>query len=244
MVIYAEEIFILNFAATFILYLAVCVLFDFKISIARLSIAGAISGLYAVLETVFGIWHGVRTVVMALSVWLTFGRCGFVMNMLRVMNVSVCAVLFTTAVNMLLCGDTLVSGGSVVLFADGTVMGIAYLLAYPLTVSGVRWFKNRRRFRRCVFEVGDKTVYAKLLYDSGNLLSHNGLPVAVLAKSIADSVNIECDGDEFVRLATIEGIGKLPLIKPDKCIIDGVERDIYIAVSEYEFNGCGGLIGV
>lgn len=244
MVIYADEIFILNFAATFILYLAVCVIFDFKISVARLSIAGAISGLYAVLEAAFGIWHGVRAVVMAVGVWLTFGQCGFLMNMLRVMNVSVCAVLFTTAVNMLLCGDTLVSGGSVVLLADGTVMGFVYLLAYPMTVLGVRWFKNRCRFRRCVFEVEDKTIYAKLLYDSGNLLSYNGLPVAVVTKTIADSVNIEYDGDEFIQLTTIEGTGKLPLIKPDKCIIDGVERDIYIAISEYEFKDCGGLVGI
>lgn len=244
MIIYADEIFLLNFVASVILFLAVCVIFGFRIKPLRLCAVGVISGLYAVAEAAFGLWYGARFAVMAACVAVAFGRHGFLMNLLRLMNVSVCAVIFTAVVNMLLNGDALLSGGNVVLFSDGILMGVVCLLAYPITVAAVKLRRKRNRYRQCVFEIGEIPIYVRLLYDSGNLLTHNGIPVAVVSKSITDSLGIECDGYETVNLTTIEGTGKLPIVKPRKSIIDGIERDIYIAISDYDFKGSAGLIGI
>ena len=98
MTVYADELFAVNFVSNILLFYAYSLLRGIKPRRIRVLAAAAVGGLYAVIETVFGLHEVIRIPVLACMIAAAFGRSGFIVNLSGVMFVSVCAEGLTAAV--------------------------------------------------------------------------------------------------------------------------------------------------
>ncbi|HIU57774.1 MAG TPA: sigma-E processing peptidase SpoIIGA [Candidatus Ornithomonoglobus merdipullorum] len=249
MTVYADELFAVNFVSNILLFYAYSLLRGIKPRRIRVLAAAAVGGLYAVIETVFGLHEVIRIPVLACMIAAAFGRSGFIVNLSGVMFVSVCAEGLTAAVLSFAGADARLAAGRMTLFASEPVSAAAYLAAYPIMLLCGAAIRRAGRRRRVVIEYGGRRTELFAMYDSGNLLRYKGLPVIVIGRE-ATAELFECDYSELLlrapdilRCNTVGGGGMLPVFIPENCVVDGSRRDAAVAVADRGFRGFGGITG-
>ena len=147
--------------------------------------------------------------------------------------------------------DAYIANGSVTVFS-GDIFGlIIYGLSLPLIVLFKNMVKMRMKIRKCQITINGKKIDVSLLYDSGNLLMHKGVNVAVVSwDAIKDALGTDTY-EEFVLIAedrmifnTVGSNGILPVTEPEKFLLDGREVSVKLALINKKFNTYDGIIGI
>ncbi len=105
--------------------------------------------------------------------------------------------------------------------------------------------KRHKIIKNAKVFIDGKMCEFRALYDSGNALidTLTGLPVAVLSKSginkfsaldIGKNDNIE----GFITANTLSGTTEIPLIFVDKIVVENIEYNCLIALSDKDFDDC------
>lgn len=250
MTVYADIVFVTNFISTVALLLGYSVLFNGKIKSLRIVMAGVFSGIYAVFEAVFLVPVIMRSGILFLLAVIAFGKTKLLFNTLRLAFVCVSVeTVFVIAMNTIGNG-AVITNGSVTVFCNSIVGGAVYLLSYPTLIFIRRCVKIRECKRAAEFVINGQKMSVELLYDSGNLLLHKGVCVAVIAWEKMSDLFCDTEYNEFLITAqdrmiynTVGSGGILPVITPERAIIDGMEADLKIAVADRTFKGYDGVIG-
>lgn len=249
MTVYADELFAVNFASNILLLIAYRQLRGMGKKRLRIAAAAALGALYAVFETVFAFTAAFRIPLLVIMTCVAFGARGLIENTLGVMFVSVCAEGLAIAVTAFSGARAALAAGQITLFASEPAMAAVYISAYPLLMIFYRIIGKKRRKRRVVLEYGGKKTSFLALYDSGNLLRYNGLPVIVIGSETARELidftsydELTAAAPELLRYNTVGGGGVMPVFVPERCTIDGAEVRAAAAVAERGFEmGCGGI---
>ncbi len=239
MTVYADIVFFANFISSSALFFLYGAIIKARPVTIRALAAAAVSGVYAIFETMLILPYILRVILLFCMVRIVFGRESILFNTLRLMLVIAGLELVFLFVMSQLGYDGLVANGTVTVLANGVLGFFIYALSYPLLLL-LRYIADARsKIRHMTVTAQGRSCRLVLLYDSGNLLHHNGLPVAIVSRMSVPFVNT-CECIEF---GAVNGNGFLPVIKPESCVIDGIKRDIYIAVADRKFNGVDGIIG-
>lgn len=250
MVVYADVVFIVNFVSTFALLLAYAAVFGGVYNLRRKVFAAAVSGIYAILESIYGLPYILRTAVLFLINMISFGKNGLLNNTLRFIFISVCIEAIFLMLMTAFGRDAYIVEGTVTVFSGGVLGAFVYVMSYPIFLITKTVIKKHSKKRDTEFTIDGQKIRLTLLYDSGNLLTFKGKSVAVVSwESIKGIFNNEyydeftLKVDERMIFNTVASGGVMPVITPKKSIIDGVERDLYIAVTKRSFKNSDGVIG-
>ncbi len=250
MTVYADVVFIANCISVIALLLGYSAVFGGRIKGIRLVLSGTTSGIYAVCEAVFFLPHILRAAVLFLLTVIAFGRKNILYNTARFAFVAVCVEVLFVAVMSIMGQRAFVTDGSVTVFCGGMVGMTVYFSIYPLLLLIKRYAKKRIREKYAEFVINGQKITLALLYDSGNLLTHKGVSVAVIAWCKIKDLFSGVDYNNFLITAedrmiynTVSAGGILPVITPEKSVIDGTEVNIKLAVTDRSFGACDGVVG-
>lgn len=250
MVIYADVVFLMNFVSSALLLFAYRLIFAIKCRNLKLLIGALLSGLYAVIEVVCNLPYILRTAVLFCVTAVAFGIKGSLYNTIRLMFVVIGLEAVYAIIMTALGSSILMSYGTVTVFANDMLGAVIYILSYP-TLFAIRYFAKRKsRARKADFTINGFELQLNLLYDSGNLLSHKGLSAAVISWESVSGIFRDMTYEEFkfntedvILFNTVGSGGFMPVVKPQKSIIDGGECEIYLAVADRKFGRFDGIIG-
>lgn len=250
MVVYADIVFFVNFISAFLLLSVGRIIFNMNRKTLRVILASLLCGVYSVCEILLGLPFALRIVVLTVMCMISFGISCLVLSTLRIMFLSVALLVAVVLISNIFGVNASVSGGLVTVFSKGYIMGIIYGVSYPMVMLVIKCVRSRSDKRRVVLRFGRHRLKTELLYDSGNLLTYKGISVAVLSWEAVRHITgfdtytdfcVHCE--DTVIFSGVHGAGILPLMRPDRCLVDGTESDIYVAVSERGYGGFSGIIG-
>lgn len=250
MTIYADIVFLGNFISSMLLLFSVGIIFNIKGKWYRLLLSSVLCGLYAVGEQIFLLWQPLRVGVVFLMTATAWGWQGAFYNTMRVMFVSTVVVVTVAGVCAIIGINSYVVALGITVIANGGAVAIICVFAYPVTVGLSKLKKKCDRLLWGEFTIDGRVLKCRLLYDSGNLLRHRGVAVVVMDwKVFGEILNVN-SYDEAVLKAqerliynTVSASGIMPLIKPEKVAIRGIECEIYIGLAKRYFTGYQGVIG-
>lgn len=251
MIIYADELFIVNVLSDFMLFCAYTVLYGVKKVYLRIAAASAFGGVFAVLDTVYDLSGVIRIPVLFIMVFIVFGRHRLLMNTLRLMMIIVLIQGITIMTVSAVGADALLVSGTVNVFVRGAELFIIYIFSYPVLLLIKKFIVKNDRIKSVYIECGGKKVCFNALYDSGNLLKYHNIPVMVVQwNAVMDLMNYSSyeeyyqNAEGYVLYKTIGKNGVIPIFKPSTCKIDGDIHNIAIAVVNYGFgNKYKGIVG-
>lgn len=251
MTIYADEIFAVNALSDLLLLCTCCVLNSGGIRWRRVIAASVLGGGYAVAEAVFYLPHVLRTAVLFCMMLMVSGRKRVVTDFLKCVFMLVFVEGAVTAGMSILGADAVLVKGTVNIFAPAAAVTVVYLLAYPALLL-IRYVSRRKkRFYEMVIEHNGRRADFRILRDSGNLLRFHNKPVAVVSwdgvAELFGNDDFEAyrqKAENFVMYGTIGGGGAAPVFEPDRCTLDGIPREVEIAVTDRKFGtGWCGVAG-
>ena len=244
MTVYADVLFAVNFTALFLLLYVYSSFRKIPLKLLRVFTASVLCGAYAVFEAVYSLPRFLRTAVLFCFSGVVFGKKGIVKN---TSGLAVCSLAVEAAVILVFAifdKSVVIQKGIAVVFAHDKIVFLVWLLAYPaLTVANkiVMYIKHRKNVS---IWYNGKRVDFLAMYDSGNLLIYSGKSVVITAW---DTVSDLFDCDSYSRFMSeaenktgfkaVSGTGQMPLFKPEKCLINSVEKDIYVGVIENNLFG-------
>ncbi len=250
MTVYADVVFVANFISTTALLSGCSAIFGGRIKLVRMALSGAVSGLYAVCESVFLLPRIIRLVVLFLLTAIAFGRKEVLLNTARFAFVAVCIEVLFMLIMSIMGQSTFITDGSVTVFCSGLVGMTVYFLSYPLLILIKQNAKKRTAEKHAEFVINGQKITLTLLYDSGNLLIHKGVSVAVVTWKKINDLFSDMDYDEFLITSedrmiynTVSSGGVLPIITPERSVIDGISVNIKLAVADRDFGTCDGIVG-
>lgn len=250
MTVYADVVFIANFISTTALFLGYSAVFGGVIKPLRLILSGTLSGAYAVCEALLLLPHIMRIAVLFLLTAIAFGRKEVLLNTARFAFVAVCIEVLFILIMSLAGQSAFITDGSVTVFCSGLVGMAVYFLSYPLLILTKRYTKKRAGQKHAEFVINGQKITLRLLYDSGNLLVYKGVSVAVVTWEKIKDLFSDMEYDDFLVTAvdrmiynTVSSGGVLPVITPEKSVIDGISVNIKLAVADRDFGACDGIVG-
>lgn len=250
MTVYADVVFTGNLISSLLLFLSVGIIFNVKSKWYRLLMSSSLCGIYAVAEAVFALRLPLRILMITLMSATAWGRKGIVLNTLRVMIVSTVVLNAVAGICALMRINSFISAYGVTVVANGGGVAIISILAYPVSIGLSKLKKQYGRFLPSEFIIGDNVLKCRLLYDSGNMLKHKNVSVAVMDWEIfAEILEVESYDDAVLKSEermiynTVSASGIMPVIKPRKAVIRGSEHEIYIGLTKRHFRGYDGVIG-
>lgn len=247
MTVYIDIVFLGNSISALLLFLSVRVFYSLKGKWYRLFLSVALGGLYGVLNAVYPLYNLIHVVVLFFMTLIAWGRTGVLYNTLRVLFLEGVTVVAIVSVSNLFGINAMVRGFGIALIAKDGITALIMVMVYPVIIIINRLRQKYKRVMNCVFYVNDVEIKLKLLYDSGNLLTHKDFPVAVVdwrkfpdIKSYEDAL---LTAPERLVYQTVSSSGIMPLIKPEKAVFGGIYRDCYIGLTDRRFKGYAGVIG-
>lgn len=242
MVVYVDEIFIINTATDALLMYGVCTVAGYRPKHRRIALAAVFGGVYAAIEAAFALSHMLRSAMLLFMSAIAFGPANLLMNFWKCFAV----IIFTDGllgIGMSISGaDVRIVKGTVNIFAPPLTTALMCLGSYPLLLFAGHIISYRRRLYRARVEYNDRAVRIILLRDSGNLLRFRNKPVAVVDWASISSLfcndsfkSYRENADMHIAYGGIGGGGSAPIFKPDKFIVEGKVCDMTIAVIEYDF---------
>ena len=250
MIVYADVVFIANFIATSVLFMCCQALFNSRIKPLRLLASGVVSGVYAVFEAVLLLPVIMRPGVLILLTVIVFGKNRVLFNTSRIAFVCAGFEVIFMLVMSVTGADAVITNGSVTVFCSNVCGTVVYFASYPMLILIKRYAKTSTSRKHAEFVINGQKTTVELLYDSGNLLSYKGFCVAVIGWEKMKDFFCNMEYSELLITAqdrmifnTVGRGGILPIITPERSIIDGMESDLKIAVADRTFKGYDGIIG-
>ena len=250
MTVYADVVFIANFVSVITLLSGYSAVFGGRIQRFRLCMTGVVSGIYAVCEAILLLPHIMRMAVLFFLIAIAFGRKNVLYNTARFAFVAVCVEVLFIAVMSIMGQRAFVTDSNVTVFCSGMVGVLVYFLNFPLLLIIKKYAKKHTQKKHAEFVINGQKTTLTLLYDSGNLLTHKGVGVAVISWSKIRDLFHGMDYDDFLITAedrmiynTVSAGGILPVITPEKSFLDGAEVNVRLAVAERSFGECDGIVG-
>lgn len=247
--IYADVIFIMNFISSAALFFAYRLIFTIKFDIPKILISASICGIYSVFEILLEFPKTARIALLLSLSFLQFGKSGGIYNGVRLMLLTILLEMIFIATISVFGKSVFFSNGTVSVFAGDVFGALAYIAAYPLLFTINKIKAEMSKIKKVSFIVNNKKFTAELLYDSGNLLMYNNHPIAVISWSALSSAFPDKEYQELLTTCTVipfkalDGVGYMPIIKPEEFLIFGCRADVYIAITERLFENCEGIIG-
>lgn len=264
-IIYADSLFFLNFVIDYLLLLATGRICSLPLRRWRLALSAAVGGIYAVAAVLWPQLAGLPMVKLAFGaglVGLAFGRERLFLR--RLLVFFVVSAAFGGAVHAACSLAGLSAVGRVYIPVSLRVLVLSFALCYAgltLVFSGSDK-RAARQLCRVDVKLEDKSVSFPALHDSGNELID---PVSGRAVLVAEAAAIAplfpagavLDGDPVaavgscrgLRLLSCESVGGNSLLlcfTPDKVTVDGIKRELCVAVSAAKLSEDGmyqGLVG-
>ncbi len=261
-VLYADVLFLVNFAMDFISLSSAASLGSRPKKTVRLCLSAALGSIYGIASTVSSL-SGIPQYLLAIAVgasmcYLSFGGCGGIFPFLRQCFIffgcgALLGGIMTAALSM---GASPPKGNLIITAASALV--VLYFI-----VGAIR-HRVGCKFMTITITYGGNTTSFDALCDSGNLLRDpfSGLPVVVVSKNALGKLlpqNIieallSCNGEDLSR----EGVplrliprkaqnnqGMLCALKPDKAVVTAgkrkTERPLLIAPTSHSINYYGGF---
>ncbi|MGN0182829.1 MAG: sigma-E processing peptidase SpoIIGA [Candidatus Ornithomonoglobus sp.] len=251
MKIYVDEIFAVNMVSQLLMLYSYSILSGIKIRHSRIIAAAAAGGAYAAVEAAAAIPHILRIPALALICFIAFGRKRLVHDTAQLMLLCLAVEGLTIAVVSLSGGGAELAKGAVTLFASEPVTAVIYIASYPAVLLYKKLSDMKKKYRRITVIHKGKTTEFTALYDSGNLLKYHGSAViltdAVTGLAISGSGSYDelmAVTETFITYGTIGKSGVLPVIEPERCLIDGREATAALAVTNRDFKGkYNGIVG-
>ncbi|MDD6484904.1 MAG: sigma-E processing peptidase SpoIIGA [Clostridiales bacterium] len=256
MVIYADEIFIENFAGAYALLYISARLLHQRASVPRLCAASTLGAAAAAAGFIYGVNPGIFS-SFAMFV-AAFGiKSGFFLQNIVVFSVLKIMTGFFASVLCSALGAGIIRNGIAYFRLNPAVMVISLCIAYPLSAAAVNIFNKRLKKRLCRLKItaNEKTVETTAVFDSGNLLTEpvSGKSVIVTDRSLLAPLfpggidRILNDpvkhGLRLIPYSTVSGAGVMPAFLPDEVSIDGrINTGVYIGISPKRLK-YGALVG-
>ncbi|MGN1115749.1 MAG: sigma-E processing peptidase SpoIIGA [Candidatus Ornithomonoglobus sp.] len=244
MKIYVDEIFAVNMVSQLLMLYSYGILSGIKIRHWRIIAAAAAGGVYSAVEAAAAMPHILRIPALALICFIAFGRRRLVHYTAQLMLLCLAVEGLTIAAVSVIGGGAALAGGAVTLFASEPVTAEVYIAAYPAVLLYKKLSDIKKKYRRIAVIYKGKTTEFAALYDSGNLLKYHGRAVILtdLATGLAISGcgcydELMANAETFITYGTIGKSGVLPVIEPERCLIDGRETAAALAVINRSFKG-------
>lgn len=251
MVIYADLIFLINTISDILLFSAYRYIINSKTSMLKIIAVSALGGMYSVFESVYDISCYFRPLVLAGMCMLIWGRINVIKNTVRILFAVICVEGITILLVSCIGADARIAAGAVTIFIPKPQMLAVIVFAYVIYTAAKIYLKRNSALKKAELVINGKRVFINVLYDSGNLLKYKNKTVMIVRYDVisdalgTDDYNSFFNHSEaFVRYRTIQGGGVIPVIEPERCLIDGSECEIAAAVIREGFNGkYQGIIG-
>lgn len=250
MTIYLDVHFLLNLIWALLILVCMKILYNIKSSWYRLLLASALCALYSVIEIIFGVFMPLRLLILYVMTVISWGFSGGFYNYLRLLFVNALTGAVFIGVVAILGINSVVSGKGITVIAPDFPTAVAGILIYLLIISCNALKKRWKNLVKVRLWIKGNMLSGRFLYDSGNLLKFKGVSVAVtdwnVLKHAMGEISYDelvCECDDRVIYNTVDGSGILPLIKPEKAVINGICREIYIGAVNRRFIGYWGVIG-
>ena len=261
MTVYADEIFIQNFASAYALLYICSKILNVKVCAKRLFFASCAGAAIALISFIYGInlviFSGFVLFVSAYGIKKgVFLQNIVIFSVIKILSGFFCAFICS----QLSLG--VVKNGITYLETDFTVMIISLIVSYPLIILMMKIFRLKVKKKLCQIKItkNKNSVEGTAIFDSGNLLTepYSGYKVIVADKSLInrlfpdgiDNILNEPTRNKirFVPFNTISGTGVIEAFLPDAVFIDGEKHEnIYIGISPKRLspnNEYNALIGV
>ncbi len=247
MTVYIDIVFIVNVISSLLLLFCADLFFSAKGKWYRILMSSIVCGIYAVVNAIYNLLNPVRLIVLFFMILTAWGYKGILYNMLRVVFLEGVTVIAIIGISGIVGVRSFVFESGVTLIARDWVTAVITVTAYPLliVINAIR--KGYKRLVPATFYIDGKELKLRLLYDSGNLLCHKGIPVAVIDWRNFSYINsyeeILLAADERLIYNTVSSSGIMPVTKPERAIFSGIERECYIGLTDKHFIGYAGVIG-
>lgn len=251
MTVYADEVFAVNSVSNILLIYACNTLWGEKNNHLRIISAACIGGLYAVLEAAAGISFFVRPIVLIIMAAAANGFCGVFAKAFRLMLTAAAAEVIMLIFSQLIGSYVSIEYGTATVFENELLVFVLYISAYPLLclINYIKGHKNK--YCTCTVIINGRSLAMKSLYDSGNSLKYKDKPVVIASFNAlselldaSDYNELMSSATDFVLYSTISGGGVIPVIKPDKLLINKIEQEAYIGVTDRMFSGVSAICGI
>lgn len=244
MTVYADMLFAVNFTALFLLLYVYSFLMKISLNLPKAFAASALCGVYAVIEVVYFLPCFLRTAVLFCFSGVVFGKKGIVKHTSGLAVCSAVIEFFLISVMAIFQKNVLIQKGIAVVFASEKITFLIWVMSYPALITAKRIFLYMRKRRTVCLWYNGGYVEFYAMYDSGNLLMHSGKPVLI---TVWDTVSglVGCknyaqflsETENKTGFKSVSGEGEMPFFKPEKCLINSVEKDIYVGVIENNLFG-------
>lgn len=247
MTVYLDVVFLWNSISVLLLFFSVRMFYNLKGKAYRLVISAFLGGIYGVLDILYSLWRPLSIVMLFIMTLTAWGMRGVLYNLLRVLFIEGIAVVTIIGLSGLSGIDLMIIDNGIIVVSNDWVIAAVCVVSYPVIIITNKLRENYKKTVSCIFYINGEEIKLKFLYDSGNLLTHKSIPVAV-----TDWRNFPCINSyeealvtthERLIYGTVSSSGIMPLIKPEKAILGGVERDCYIGLTNRSFKGYAGVIG-
>lgn len=247
MTVYIDIVFVANVISSLLLFYSVDFIFSLKGRWYRILLSSIICGIYAVTDAIYVLYKPLRIVVLFFMILEAWGYKGALYNLLRVAFLEGIIAVAVTLISGLIGINALFFESGITFIAKDWVTAIITVIAYPVIML-INQFKNRKkRILRVIFTIDGEEIKLNLLFDSGNLLCHKNIPVAVIDwrnfPHIHSYEEILLTAPERLMYNTVSSSGIMPLIKPQNMLLGGVKRECYIGLTNKRFVGYAGVIG-
>lgn len=247
MIVYVDVVFVTNLVSSLLLFFSANMIFSIKGKWYRILISAIFCGIYAVTDAIYFLLKPIRTMALFIMTLISWGCKGCIYNLLRVAFLEGITAVLIVGISNLFGINSLVFESGITLIAKDWVTAIVTTIVYPIIIIINKVKSEYKRFTAVTFNLDGTEIKFKLLYDSGNLLRYKDIPVIII-----DWRNIPCvDSYEEVLLTasermmynTVSSSSIMPLIKPQKTVVEGIERECYIGLTNKRFVGYAGVIG-
>ncbi len=247
MTVYIDIVFMANVVSSLLLLFSVNLIFSIKGKWYRILISSLVCGIYGVLEAVYILWQPFRIVTLLFMIQIAWGYKGSLYNFLRVAFLEGITVIVIIGISRIFGINSLILQSGITLVAKDYITAIITVTTYPLIIIISYLKKSYKRLIKITFFIDGVELRFRLLYDSGNLLCHKGIPVAVIDWRNFPSINsyeeMLLTAPERLVYNTVSSSGIMPLIKPERVVLEGVYRECYIGLTNKRFVGYQGVIG-
>ncbi len=257
MVIYADELFLINFVSAYImLYILARSVFRMKIKKKRILLASLLAGLAAVLIFCTDMPLYLTYAVQLISVFIVvtaafYRRDGGILSQIGAFFLLSGGMMLMMIFSASLIGKAVpivLKGGILYMDISPGIFAVSFILSYAAMIFIIKLLKKRKNKKYYMMTVkhGDKTIRVKALFDSGNMLKDpvSGKCVTILewdeAKKLFDAKAQYSDlsehiGEMKLRIIPFRSLGNpsgiIFAFYPDSVSVEGRDGgDCFIGI--------------
>lgn len=238
MIIYADTVFIENFAGAYALLYILGKTLHLKMRPLKLFFGACLGAAAALVQFIYGIRLTAVSIIFMYFTAYGIKTKGLLQNIVVFSVIQITSGFISAAICSIFA-DGIIKNGIAYFPADTKIFIISLCTAYPLTlvIMRIKNIKEKKRLHRLRIIKNKKYVDITAIFDSGNMLTEpiSGLGVIVADKCVAKELNINEAVNAGIRIIpykTISGSGVMTAFLADEVIIDNqAPQKFYIGIS-------------